>query len=54
MLCVHDVQDVGVTKQLCDVTMKDANDSFLGAMMTFQLKMLFSCFLAEIILILYF
>lgn len=43
-------QDVGVIKQLCDVTMKDSNDGFVGAM----LKMLFSCSLAEIVFVLYF
>lgn len=46
MLCVHG-QDVGVTKKSCDVTMKDSHDGFVGAM----LKMLFSCFLGEIVLI---
>lgn len=49
MLCVHG-QDVGVTKKLYDVTMKDFNDGYVGAV----LKMLFNCFLAGIVLILYF
>lgn len=48
MLCVHG-QEVAVTKQLCDVSKKDSNGGFLGAM----LKVLFSFFLAEIVLILY-
>lgn len=42
MLYVHG-QDVGVTKQLCDVTMKDSNDGFVEAM----LKMLFAVFLQK-------
>lgn len=46
MLYVHGQEDVGVTKQLCDVKMRDSSDGFLGVI----LKMLFSCFLAEIIL----